>query len=213
MALVPAQRTLTVLIRKTLDYIMSKNDSEIDVVATDAINDGIDEINTRNWRKLIKQDDTAFVADTRTYDLPTDFRAPRSMEKWDSSSKSDGRIYYKELKTLLNENQFSTNSGTPSTYSTDEQARKIILNVAPDSAFVSSYPKYNLWYHYRQVHLAGSSTAMTMPVEFDGFLVWRARATLASFRRPDAARYADNMATKIWRELVANDNDSMTDWE
>lgn len=212
MALSPDQNTLTDLIRRVLNYVMAKNDSELDAVATEAINGGINKINSRNWRKLIKQDDETFVQDQRIYDLPDYFRAPRNVERWNSSSKSDGRISYLPIEIMLKEHPYATGSDTPVLYAIDYDNWKIMFDVAPDASFVANYPKYNLWFHGRQPHLSGVVT-ISLPAEFEEFLVWYARAEVASFRRPELAKHASMQAQIIWTDLVADDNDTMTDWE
>ncbi|RLB37673.1 MAG: hypothetical protein DRH30_12775 [Deltaproteobacteria bacterium] len=212
MALVPAQSTGTVLIRKVLDYCMLKVDTELQQVALDAINNAINKINTRNWKQLLAQDSTALVADTRTYALPDNFRAPRHMEWLDSSDKSHGHVPFKELKSILVEHPDATESGSPRRYTVDRMARLVMFDVPPTAAHATEYVKYNLWYFARQLHLAGG-TSIAYPTEFEEYIMWRARAELASFRRPDAASYAYGQAKSAWTALVADDNNTMSDWE
>ena len=202
------------LMRSVADYVQGADQPDILDISRRSLNRGIDRVNSRTWKDLTTTQTITLVADQRTYDLAANIKKPLHCERMNGSSAAEGRYYYKEYKSLLEEHVYQSTSSSPSVYSIDYAARKFVFNIPPSSDFVSSWPTAKLTAYIRLPYLTQPDDVHGAPGEFNGYLIWEARAELAAIRGQDrSARFAEQKAASLWRGLIANDSDQMTDWD
>lgn len=210
----PGSASLADIWRYALNYVLAPNDPELQQMVLDAANAAIDKINSRNWEQLVKMQEIALVEDTDEYDLATDFRMPRNCNLLNTESKREGRLSYKQLKTLLHEQPCATQSGDPGEYSIDFSTRKLKLSYAPGSSYVAKYPELALYYYPRIAHLVDPDDQINgLPSEFTSWLKWYCRVEAAMIRAPQRAGLAQRECDERWGMLVADNSDTLTDWE
>ena len=87
-----------------------------------------------------------------------------------------------------------------------------VFSVAPDSGFRATYPNIEHWYFpgiAEPVSLAG---LVLTPPEFDWYVIWHGRMTLATFRGNDKKiDVAERRREIIWNNLVKWDSDTQPD--
>jgi len=209
----PAPHTLAALKRDALNYVQgTQDDSDLNALAQRAINNAIDRINSRTWMKVVNKWTITLVADDADYGLPSDYKEPIILLRLTSGSKRDGRLKYKELKTLLTEHPISTQSGTPWFYSTQYQQRQLLLDKPPAASFITTYPTLEHWYHRRIPHLTADADKIDIQPEFERFIVSHAAATLAAMRGHQVLSFVRQEEELAWMELKADDNETQTDW-
>jgi hypothetical protein len=209
----PAPHSLAALKRDVLNYVQgTQSDSDLNDLAQRAINNGIDRINSRNWKQLINKDTLTLVADDADYGLSNDFKRPITLLRLDSSSNRDGRLDYLPLQTFYNEHRYATASGDPRWYTIQHKQRLLLLDVPVGSAFASAYPTLELWYHRRIPHLTGDADRIDIPPEFERFIVNHAAAELAAMRGHQVLSFVRQEEELAWSELKIDDNNTATDW-
>jgi hypothetical protein len=211
---VVGQENASELMRSVADYVQGAAHPDILDISRRSLNRGIDRINSRVWKDLTTTQTITLVADQRTYDLSANIKKPMHCERMNGSGNAEGRYYFKEYKSLLEEHINQATSDSPSVYSLDYSARKFVFNIPPSSGFASSWPTAKLTAYIRLPYLTQPDDVHGAPGEFNGYLIWEARAELAAVRGQDrSARFAEAKAGSLWRGLIANDSDQMTDWD
>lgn len=209
----PGASSLADLRRCVLDYVQGSDDSHLLDVATRAINMAIDKVNAVPWKRMQSTQDIDFVAGTISYDLSATFKEAAHCELLNSSDLPIGRIYYKGLKTLMEENADRSTNGEPLYYSIDHPNRTFVLDRPPSSAFISNFPKARLWAKTRLARLTNAADQHGGPPEFDRFLCWDARADVAAVRgHSSSADRAMRAAEQIFRLLRVDDKAMVQDW-
>ena len=210
----PGGRSLAEMQRLVLSYVQApQDDPELNDTARGALNIGIDIHNSRNWFKIQSYQDMTLVTGTSDYSLAPDVKDPRAAEWLDSSGNPSGRLEYKPLKTFLIEHPSSTSNGSPSVYTIMySSSRLLVLDLAPDSSFVSQYPTLRFHYHRRVPHLVGASDFTGLSAEHDAWLVWYARSEMAAIRGVSTAGFAFEQQRMLMNALKMDDAETMTDW-
>jgi len=189
--------------------IAALTDTELISAVDRSIDCAVSRLNSRQWKKWLALQTISLTVNTATYDLADLHKDPGRLMRVNASGARDGQLEFKELRSLLNEHPSATTSSTPSYYSLDFDQHQLVLDVPVDSAFLASYPTLH-FYYFPRVSVSDSGTVL--PPEFDWFLIWHARAELASYRRPDAVTIAVGMARELWQALTEEDNNTQTDW-
>lgn len=209
----PGNRSRSSIVSEAASFFQSGElDSELDSVATSALNAGVSKINRHTWKKVWNKATITLAAADATYDLPADFKDPITLLQMNTSSQRDGRIPFKPHQSLVAENPYSTNSGTPFYYTIDYSARSLVLDFSPGSAFVTKHPTLVLYYHRRVPNLTQDSSTTGLPPEFDDWLVLFTAERLAIMREPEKLSYIRGSQMEAWRDLRRDDNETQTDW-
>lgn len=214
---VPGCQDFATLKDRVARYVRAPDDAEVRTSIGYEINDAIRELNTRNWLWAITSSDITLTASTADYTIPTDFRAPRILERLNTLSQRDGRIPWIEPKTFMDRTPSSTVDGSPSLYTVRNftNSQQLTLDVAPDSGFVGQWPTLRLRYYRRLPTLTNDSDCLDCPSEVELFIVWAARYAAALQMDTTAYRIQPALAEKkaIWARLTASDTESeVGDW-
>jgi len=211
----PGLRQASVLQKAVLSYVQApQDDDELNEHARNALNDAVDAINTRTWKKLHGHQDILLAADQWDYELASSFKDPLNCARINTNGDQNGRLEYKPLKTFLVEHDQATGSGMPRWYTIFyDQLRVLSLDLAPSSEYISSFPTLRLRYHRRVPHLTGPDSILGIPSEFESFVVWHAKAYIAADRAPQMVGYAENKAQQTFKRLKVDDANIQTDWD
>jgi hypothetical protein len=191
-------------------------DTELQTLTRRALNNAIDKVNSRRWKKLIKTATITLADDTAVYTtsegFPSDFKEPGMLLRLNSSSEREGRIPYKEVVSMTIERPRATVPGTPRYYTIDYASSELELEVPASAAFVAKYPTLQFYYYPRLARLSGDADTIATPVTYEWFFVTHAAATLAAQRGHQVLNFVASQSIDAWRELVKDDNDTQTDW-
>ena len=210
---IPSPRTYESLKRDVLNYIQgTQDDTDLDSLAGRAINDGIDRINSRTWKKIVEKMDITTVADDDDYPLLLTVKEPMVLLELDSSSNRQGRLEFKDLKSFYTERPNATVSGTPSHYTIQPHQRMLLLDVPASSGYVSQVPTLQFWYFRRIPHLTDEANKLDIPPEFERLVINHAAAMLAAIRGHQVFNFVRQEEELAWRELIRDDNEVQTDW-
>jgi hypothetical protein len=204
--------------RYVVNFIQGPDDGELLELAKDGINNGIDILNTDIWNWSVKRQVITFAADDDEYDLNNNFKKPLKMWLVDSSGNRNGRLYFKDSKTFMDEDTDATTSGTPTHYSIINplDAQEVRLNNPPDSSFVTNHPSGHLYYFSRILHLVEDGETLDTLPEVWMFIGWYARWELAMARAQSSVSMIDR-AFGAWNRwlsrLKVDDANVQTDWE
>lgn len=211
----PGARSLSGLKRFVLNYIQGISDPDLESQAKEGVNGGIDLINSRVWKwNYTSQSLTTSATDS--YSLNASFHKPIALQRLNSSSQRTGRLRWLEPSVFFKEKDIATSTGTPLYYTVTSHQNdgNLVLEKTPDSSFISSYPTLKLWYVPRVAYLSSDSDTLDAPPEFGSLVGWYGRWEMASVRGQIALADRAERAYNIWwNRLVADDNDSMTDWD
>ena len=212
---IPAADNRAGMTRAVLNYVQANSDPDLENTVHEALNGGVDLLNSRMWWWNIKTQDITLAATDLDYTLNSNFKKPIAAILLDTNSKQCSRLRWKEPKVFYDENTYNVSDGSPSVYSVvnAKDDGLLVLNVAPTSDFVASWPKIRLKYHARIAYLTGQAT-LDAPPEFRSLVVWYARWEFALIRgRSTEARAAEVAYTRWLQRLITDDNDTMTDWD
>src|SRR3989304_2023555 len=112
---IPGCQDFATLKSRVASYLRKPDSSDILQIAGYEINSAVRKLNSENWNWALTSTTITLVAATATYDLPTNFRAARMLERLTSGSVRSGKIYYLDPKTF-NEETGGSSSGTPTRY-------------------------------------------------------------------------------------------------
>lgn len=214
----PLQGNFGTLKRHVAAFVQGASIESILADAGDAINAAVDAINERNWHFLNRQTNLTLTADTRTIELPSNFKRPRKLEKLDASGNTVDHYDYQTPKSFQDTGWDDTNSGQPTIYTVRNAPDDLLLtfNVAPTSDFVTSWPTARLTYYSRMGHFSDDGDTISdlgAPPEVRNFLLWYARHELATMRGArDQIRSAERNMDRHWFSLMKDDNNQQTDW-
>ena len=213
----PAVTQFSVLYGQVQSYVMSPSDTSAATLAKRWINDAIRKLNQRNWSWSLAAATITFTAGEggREYALQTNYKAPRSFELLDSSSRIVGNLAYRPPRTF--DEEFPDRASTdPSAYTVFNVLDNgyLTLSGPPSSGWVTAYPTGRLRYYKRIALLSGDTDLIVAPTEVEPFVLWRACADAAAFFVPSKVAYADQRANEEWRALVKADvKNELTDWD
>ena len=205
----PASTSLSGLIAKVANYVLAPSDSDVSAIATDSINDSIRQLNTRNWAWMRKWSDITLAANVQEFPLPTDFKNIRRLEILDNSAtaKVVGSLGYIDPQSFSEIYLDRSTVGSPERYTVNNEFASGVLtmncSVSPD--FFAAYPKIRLRYWSRSPYMINGTSTFSGPTEAESFIVWDARATVASHWSPNKVAYAASRSEKIWKQLLIED--------
>ena len=113
---VPAPDTRSGITRMVLNYVQAVSDPDLEAAVHDAINGGVDLLNSRMWWWNVKSQDLTLVAATDTYTINSNFKKPLALHRLNSSSKLEGRLRWKEPKVFFDENAWNNSDSSPWAY-------------------------------------------------------------------------------------------------
>jgi len=213
---VPAPETRSGITRQVLNYVQAVSDPDLEAAVHDAINGGIDLLNSRMWWWNIKEHDITLAADTDEYTINSNFKKPISLFRMNSSSKLEGRLRWKEPKVFFDEHAWNRDGSNPWVYTviTPKDNAQMTLNAAPNSDFVTAWPTLRFKYAARVGYLNSDDAELDTPPEFRSLVMWYARWEFASQRGKISETDRAERAYLRWMQrLVTDDNDTMTDWD
>jgi hypothetical protein len=208
----PGLRSLNELVNDILLFVGLPDDTDAQAAGAKAVKAGIRQLNTRRWRWSQTYDDLTMVASQFDYSLPRDVNQPMHVERLNSSSNPDGRLWYKNPKTFLLEHSRATGDGQPTVYTiTDYQASGVLsLDLAPNASFVSQYPTLRFWY-MRNVRFPEGGESINVPSAVEHFVESYGGWYMAARHARDRVDDAERDWRLLWQELVMMDNQE-TDW-
>ena len=112
----PGGRSTSELADDILNYVGLPDDPDARKSAMSGVNAAIRQLNTRSWEWSNTYDDITLTAGTFDYSLPRDVNKPMHVERLNSSSQPDGRLWFKDPKTILVEHTRATGNGNPTNY-------------------------------------------------------------------------------------------------
>lgn len=207
----PGNLNAATMIRHVLNFVSSVGDSDLNTLAREGLNQGIDRINSVTWNKIYGIQTITLVADDDDYSVSSDHKDPIRLLRMRSGVR-DGRIPYKFHQTFFNEHPNAINSGYPNRYTIDYKQRLLVLSRPPTSSYVTTWATLEYWYHRRLARLTQNSDTIDIPPEFEWFLIWTARMEVASDLYPEKSLLAERRVEALWRELRNQDFETETDW-
>ena len=211
----PYADTFQTIQKLVAGYVLMPTDDEVLDCAAQGIRRAIDRLNTRNWNWALTYSTITFVAGTQEYGLDQAFKAPRNFALRDSAAVDRSRLSYLPWGTFLKEVQYEF-AGSPTYYSgaNVNSFGVIRLDLAPDAAFVATYPTGRLWFHRRVQYPSSSGTSLDVPSEVVGFIQASAEGFTADRYAVTKAAPAYIRAEKFLHELIVDDcHGQQTDWE
>ena len=219
-AATPLAKNFAGLKRYVVNYDQGTNDPHLLNVAGEAINAGIHQMNTRIWKWSMTRQAITTVASDPDYSLNADYHKPRTLFRVNTDGNREGRLSWLDPKSFYDEHTWSNTGGTPGVYTVDRplQTRLLLLNYAPTSDWVASYPTLHFYYLPRITLLSSDSDTMDtikVPPEVWLLLGWYARWDFAMSRDQSVSKIdrADRMWRDLFKRLETDDNDEYTDWE
>ena len=204
---IPGLKSVQELERLAVSYIQGvQGDDELSEIARSGFDDAIADINSRTWKKLLGSQDITTVVGRASWGLNRDFKDPFHVELLDSSGNPNGRLHHKEWKALLRDHPRADANDCPTYYTIDYARRELVTQFALAQEFVNEHTWMRLHYYQRFV-LGGAR-----PPEFDWYMIWKARAALASIRAREKVGFAESRAERKFRELKIDDNRTAQDW-
>jgi len=205
----PAPSSLGTMIQRVSNYVLAPYDGDVALIATEAVNESILNLNIRNWSWSRRSENIDLVADTQEYALPVNFKAVRTMEILDASTPPavSGKLDYLDPK-LFDEVYFDRGSpGSPSVFTVFSEFENGMLTLScPASAdFVLIHPTLRLRYYSRLPILSATSDTIPAPSDVENYVVWYARASVAAHWVPAKVAFAEARAEKAWRNLLLAD--------
>lgn len=214
--LTPGAANFAALKREVVDCVQGANDPELLDVAGRALNRAVNKLNTRTWAWSLTRQDITTVASQNNYSVNAAFKKAHKLQLLDSSSKVTSHLVYKEPKVFWDEHSEDTSDGSPCFYTVESPLIRgeVILDPIPSSAWVALYPTMRLHYFSRVQALVQDADVLVVPSEVQIFVVAFARDRLASDRGEFAAANRERgLWITTWTDLVADDNDTMSDWD
>lgn len=209
----PGSLSAAELIRAVLDYVQGSNDAELRDSARRELNMAIDEVNCRNWRRLLATQTITLVAGDDSYEVDSTFREPYRAVLYSGTSRRL-RLTYIPLQTFLDEYSDGTLSSQPGCYTIDHENRSLILEEGAGTSLLSIYDTIQLTGYKRLSYLVQDSDMHGGVPEFNAFLIWQARSGVAAIRGEDSlSMRAEAKARHIFRCLCVDDAAAATDWE
>lgn len=199
-------------------YVQGQNLSGVLSDAGMAVNSAIDYLNTTRWNFLHSSETLTLTASTASYTVAADLKRPLKLYRLNSSSERQGQINFKEHGVFFDELHSQTGDGFPTYYTIPSSAsRTLILDRAPDAAFVSQYPTLELRYYARILHFGSDGDTigdLKAPPEVWTFLAWYARWDLACTRgSASQVTVAERHWNRLYDKLRADNFDTLTDWD
>ena len=211
----PAARACSDLKADVASYVNATNSSRALAKAEDCIRAAVARLNTRKWAWSLVYQDITLVADDADYDLAAPFNYPRKAELLNASGKALAYLSYRDPQTFTRENSDRTTSGTPMAYTIDNphEYGQIVLDVAPGSGFVTTYPTLRLWYFQKVAPCGGSTTSLDVPFEVAEWVAWQAKSLMAGHHDPQKVSMARSEAGAMWSDLLRQQvNYETSDW-
>ena len=202
----------SVLIGRTLNYIQAPDDPDLKQSALDGLNDGIDRLNMRTWKKIWGEQKLWLLENYDSYALDTTFKDPYYAEFLNADEDPVAQCQYIEVQQFLR--TVRNPLDTPRFYTVDYSLNRFILNSKPQLAFVGDYPYITAFFSRRVQKFVADSTTTGIPGEFDSFLVWHARAQTAyDWGETGKGDRAELRAERAFKELIASDGNVISDWK
>lgn len=212
----PQARTFTELKRDVASYVLMPDQGEALDAAGVGINNAIRRLNSRAWKWSITYTDLTLATDTFDYTLPNDFKDVFAMELLDASGNPQDHVGYMQAKEFMQTFQSSTATAGEPQFATVINAKNslvLTLNYSPTTAFVAAYPTLRVRYFKRLPLLSTGSDRPDIYSEVENYVTWKAKEYIASVYDPAKVRYARAEADDVWRDLVADDNETgYRDW-
>jgi len=216
----PAPRALSVLQTEVGNYILAPVDTTLASVITDALNDGVRKLNSRSrWPWTMVSENISLVASTVAYELATGSASKiRSVHLLNASDLEVSTLGWLDPKTFSDTYPDRSSAGSPDTYTAFNLIAdgKIDFNVPPSAAFIVTYPKVKVRMFRRLIlYSAAGDTLTTLggaTSDVENFIVWHAKAYMASISDQSKAAFALARAEETWRQLI-NESNREVDWE
>ena len=213
----PGVSSFATLKKRVIQYVQGPNDPELLEMAGDCINEAIEKLATRTWNWSLIYQDISTAADTLSYSVSDNYKKPRMAHLLDSSSNENGRLHFQDEKRFWDVHRDRTSTGSPCFYTVHSRVSsgKLELSTKPSSGWVSLHPTIRFRYFATVSTLTSDGASPAVPPEFEPFLIWYARWSLAAIRGVQVGFVDRAFATwkELWRDLVADDNNVLTDWE
>ncbi len=208
--IVPGLQTLAKMQESILSWVPVNPDDENRSDARDALNDGIDLMNSRQLKRVRGVATITLVVSTASYDLPSDFKAPINCIQLNSDGNRDGKLGFVASAEMEERYQYASSESSPCAYTVydDAAVRELTLNYTPTSGYVTRYPQLRLTYSRRIPHMVNPTDVVQVVPEWNSWLKWQARATMASSRDPKRYQIAAREAAFRWDNLLTEDNEA-----
>jgi hypothetical protein len=211
---VPAPETWANLKLAILRYNKLKNDTTADANAEIALRSGLARLAAYPMKSALATAELTLTAGQNTVSVPSDFNLPFSVHALDANSKRAARYVYRgeEDFDFVYSNQEGV-AGTPTFYTLRGGNTVLEFDRSPEASYVTVHPKVRLRYYKRIDTLNTSTSTLSIPPEWEEFLIWNGRREIAAIY--DSAKFplADQEANRTLRELIRRETirDEM-DW-
>ena len=207
-------RPLSSLRTEIARYVGKVDDDEALDLASSGIKSACGKLNRFVWKWALQFQDITFTADACEYPLDSFVKEPRRLMALDSSGHEVFRLGFKDFASFLEEHQNTQTQGDPCVYSIANIHKfgTLSLDVRPSTAWASKYPTGRLWYYRRIEPPNAPAEPADVPSEVEDFILWHAKALIASTYDKSKVDTAMMMATIAFKDLRF-DNMVSSDWE
>lgn len=203
----PTSTLASVLWARAQNYILGPQDPSVQTIAQEGVNEGIYKLNARKWNWARFSQPITLAANVQEYALNASFKASRACETLNSAGEVNGQLPWidpKNFDDMFYDRSSPTNPIAYTIFNVFDNG-KLTLSYNPPAGFVATYPTLRVRYWRRTPILNTGTDVFTGPSEFEPFLVWTARATLASIWAPSKYAVAKRSADELWGLLRRDD--------
>ncbi len=210
----PAIDNLATLSKQIAGYAGMPDDTEALETAAAGLRRAVDRLNTRKWNWSLNYEDVIFIADQGEYDLPSQMKAPRKLVLIDTDGLEVGILNYLPWPEFVDRLVgCATTDPTHYSMSNTHEFGLVTLNGTPTADWIAKYPSCRIWYYRRLGYAVDPEDVLECPSEVALFVQAWAEGFTADRYAQQKAGPAYQRAMDAWREIVKDDNDTMTDWE